>query len=116
MGSVDSVAIAFEAVLFTVDAGIDTLPLSAVLPFVIMAVVAAAHPGTPLAVIQVPAQGLLDAAAEIVLRLPAQVLPDLRSVDGVAPVMAGTVLHEADQFTVISLDPAEARSGGRRSG
>ena len=84
-----------EAVLFTVTAGIDTLPPSAVLAFVIMAVVAAAHPGAPLAVIQVPAQGLLDAAAEIVPRLPAQFMPDLRRVDGVAPVMAGTVFHQS---------------------
>ena len=68
-----------------------------------MAVVAAAHPGAPLAVIQVPAQGLLDAAAEIVPRLPAQLMPDLRSVDGVAPVMAGTVFHQSNQVTVISL-------------
>ena len=30
-----------------------------------MAVVAAAHPGTPLEVIRVPVQGLLDAAAVI---------------------------------------------------
>ena len=66
-----------------------------------MAVVAAAHPGAPVAVLQVPAQGLLDAAAEIVPRLPAQFPPDLRRVDGIAPVMAGAVLHEADLFTVI---------------
>lgn len=54
-----------------------------------------AHP--PVAVLEVPLDGLLDAVLELRLRLPAELCVDLRRVDGVAAVVAlavGDVLDE----------------------
>ena len=54
-----------------------------------------AHP--PVTVLEVPLDGLLDAVLELRLRLPAELCVDLRRVDGIAAVMAGTVSYILDQ-------------------
>ena len=50
-------------------------------------------------VFQIPRNCLANAARKALLRLPSQLGSDLAAVDGVAPVVAGTILHIRDQFT-----------------
>ena len=52
--------------------------------------------GDPLGVGQVPLHGLADAGLEGLRRFPAQFTLDLAGVDGLAPVMAGSVLDGGD--------------------
>lgn len=60
--------------------------------------------GHPLGVVQIPVDGLHDAVFKSRFRIPAQLRPDFRRVDAVAPVVAQAVLHVADEpqvdFTV----------------
>jgi len=54
-------------------------------------------------VVEVPLDGLSEAALEIFLRFPAEFALDLAGVDRVAEVVAGAVGHEGDERGVASL-------------
>ena len=63
-----------------------------------LGLVAAVENGLPpRPVLQIPGDGLGDPGLEGFLRAPAQFVFDLRGVDGVAPVVAGTIGDERDQ-------------------
>src|SRR6185312_17423329 len=63
-----------------------------------LGVITAAENGLPPgALFAIPPYRLLDAGFEILLGPPAQLAFELRGVDGITPVMAGTVGDEADQ-------------------
>src|SRR5712691_10990282 len=51
-------------------------------------------PGT---VVEIPLDCALDAALEVFLRLPTKVAESLRSVDGIAKIMAGTIGDESNK-------------------
>src|SRR5690606_27420169 len=57
---------------------------------------ARAHGLDPVAVLEVPANGLLHARAKALPRPPAQLRGDPARVDGIAEVVAGAVGHEGD--------------------
>ncbi len=61
-----------------------------------MLAASALHPLHPLRVGQVPLHGFADARLEGLGRLPAQFPFDLARVDGVAPIVTRTILHEID--------------------
>src|SRR2546423_4866911 len=54
----------------------------------------------PVAVLEVPRHGCAQAIFEGALRSPAQLPADLRAIDGIAPVVTGTVRHGADERIV----------------
>ncbi|MNR68963.1 hypothetical protein D3C85_1938770 [compost metagenome] len=56
--------------------------------------------GDPLGAVQVPIDGLADTGFEGFLWYPAQFALDLAGIDGVAQVVAGTVLDVGDQVFV----------------
>src|SRR6185503_10348834 len=58
--------------------------------------------GSPGAIVYVPLHGLRQAGVEILARTPAELARDFRGVDGVAPVVAGPVLDEADELGVLA--------------
>ena len=58
----------------------------------------------PFLVVEIPAHGLADALLELVGGQPAQLLLDLRRVNGVAAVVARAVLDEGDQLARIAAE------------
>src|SRR5262249_45753523 len=85
----------------------ETQPLAAILPRL--------HGGAPVAVIEVPAHGEPESLLEVVLGAPAQLLPDARRVDRVAPVVARAVLDEGLAARVAGQAP-RAEGGVLRRG
>src|ERR1700674_5628744 len=54
----------------------------------------------PLFILQIPVDCLADPALESFTRLPTQLALDLARINRVAPIVAGTVLDERDQFSM----------------
>ena len=75
--------------------------------FVILHVVAGGDVVHPVLVVEVPADGLLDALLELERRLPAQLALQLGGIDGVAHVVAGAVRDIGDQIHVGALGTAQ---------
>ena len=50
----------------------------------------------PVFIFQIPFDGLAHTGLETLARLPSQFALDLARVDGIATVVAGTVLHKGD--------------------
>src|SRR5690349_7783863 len=67
------------------------------------AIVARSHALHPLGALNVPANGLLEARLERLLRGPAELALDLAGVDGVAQVVPGPVLHVGDESEDLGL-------------
>src|SRR5262249_22123075 len=74
------------------------------------AILSRLHGGAPVAVPEVPAHGERESLLEVVARPPAQLLPDARRVDRVAPIVAGAVLHERLELGV-AREPARGEGG-----
>src|SRR5204863_3677175 len=55
------------------------------------------HLLAPVAVIEVPADSIAQSGFECVARGPSQLLPDLRGVDRIAPIVARTIGNEGFQ-------------------
>ena len=70
--------------------------------FVILLIIPGSHIVQPGLVVQVPADGFLDALLELEGRLPAQLPLQLGGVDGIAKVMPGTVRHIGDEVHVFA--------------
>ena len=56
----------------------------------------------PLLVVQIPADGLLDALLKLQRRLPTQLPLQLRRINRIAQIVSGTVGHIGDQIHVLS--------------
>src|SRR6185437_17010773 len=68
-----------------------------------LAVFAALHLGDPVAMLHVPAHGPLEPGIERLARRPAEIAPDPRRIDRVAPVVAGPVRHVCDERAVAAV-------------
>jgi len=75
--------------------------------FIILLVIPAGDVVQPGLVVEVPADGLLDAFLELQRRFPAQFALELGAVDGVAEVVAGAIRHIGDEVVVGTLRTAQ---------
>src|SRR6478609_9276265 len=85
---------------------VDPLPLliarrvvspAGVLLFHPLPVGTAGHFFNPFVVLQIPGDGLTNAALKSFLRTPLQFAFDLSRVDGIAPIVSGTIFHKRDE-------------------
>ncbi len=76
-------------------------------PFAV--VFAAGHRGHPVRVLEIPAHGQTQAGLERVPGFETDLAPDLRGVDGVAPIVARAVFHECPEVGVGPQSPVPQR-------
>src|SRR4030042_455089 len=84
-----------------------SLPIVLFHPFPVLA---ASDAVRPLQVVQVPPYCFVKTLAEIITLPPSQLPLDLVAVDGVAPVMAGSVLDKGYELIIIILFLSQSRS------
>ena len=65
--------------------------------FKVIAVLTAQNMLPPILIVQIPLDCHSDSGIKVILRLPSKLCLDLRRVDGIAAVMAGTVSYILDQ-------------------
>src|SRR5690606_40622355 len=71
---------------------------SCVLPCDPVLIVAAGRPHHPGTIVEIPSYVLPEARFEGFARLPAEFPPELRRIDRIAAVVAGTVLHGGERL------------------
>ncbi len=81
-----------------------SIPIHLLVVLLVFAAGDAAHPGL---VVEVPADGLLEALLELEGRLPAELPLELPAVDGIAKVVAGAVGDESDEIVILTFAAAE---------
>ena len=78
------------------------LSLSSILHLIVFLIITRSHIVQPFLMVEIPADGLLDALLELERRLPAKLTLQLTGVDGVAQVVAGTVGDVGDEVHVLT--------------